>query len=227
LIAVVVIVVLRMASPSTPSTAGAEENEQDVVPPNKRFLFSTRDNSDYKWQRARGVVGCLEVKSEPFLCTSALMRPRFVVGKEQVFEHAMKCWEELNLRDSFIQACDLLPKETCCCGLMPDDDATIKEWAVQLNETWVKSTNKKLMERGVKLECFHWNWQNASGKAETNIFLIRFYEIASYRLRKASGDHNYDFEMVEIDDNGVENRSTDLSELPELVLEIPNMEMAR
>ena len=203
--------------------------EIEEVPASKIFRFSTRDNSDYKWQRARGVVGALEVKSEPSFSTRATMQPRKVVGKEQVFQDAMKCWDEFKLRDSFIEACDKLPKGPYCCGLLTDDDATIRKWIPKLNKTWVKSTNKKLMERGFKIECFHWNWQNVSGKAETNIFLIRFYETSSYGLRKASQDDNYDFEvvMVEIDDNGVENhRTTELAQIPEIP-EIPKIEMAR
>jgi hypothetical protein len=214
-----------MPSPSVPTT-GAWEMEE--VPANKKFRFSNRDNSGYKWQRAHGVVGALEVQSDPSFSIRATMRPRKVVGSEKVFQDAVACWEELELRESFIQACDNLPKESCCCGLLTDDDMTIKEWIPMLNETWVKSTNKKLMERAFKIECFLWNWQNASGKTETNIFLIRFYELASYRLRKASKD-DYDFSMVEIDDNGVENGSTDENGSTELTPspEITKEEMAR
>lgn len=164
------------------------------------------------------------------------MQPRKVVGREQVFQDAMKCWDELKLRDSFIEACDKFPKGSCCCGLLTDDDTTIKKWVPQLNETWVKSTNKTILEHrgGFKIECFHWNWQNASGKAETNIFLIRFYEMSSYRLRKASLDDDFDFEVVEIDDNGIiENRSTEIitQQIPEIllpeILVVPMEEMAR
>jgi hypothetical protein len=198
----------------------------EQVPTSKKFRFSTRENSDYKWKRARGVVGALEVKSEPVFSTRATMLTRKVVGKEQIFQEAMNCWDELKLRESFIQACDELPKGPSCCGLLTDDDTTIKKWIPKLNETWVKSINKKLMEQGFKLECFHWNWQNVSGKAETNIFLIRFYETSSYGLRKATQDDNYDYEVVQIDDNGVENRSTELAQIPEIP-ELPRQEMAR
>lgn len=37
-----------------------------------------------------------------------------------------------------------------------------------------------------KVDVFLWNWQNASGKAETNIILIRFFVVASYGFRAAS-----------------------------------------
>ena len=29
---------------------------------------------------------------------------------------------------------------------------------------------------GFKIDCYVWNWHNATGKAETNILLIRFHE---------------------------------------------------
>jgi hypothetical protein len=37
-----------------------------------------------------------------------------------------------------------------------------------------------------KVDFFLWNWQNASGKAETNIILVRFFLLASYGLNAAS-----------------------------------------
>ena len=43
-----------------------------------------------------------------------------------------------------------------------------------------------------KVDAFLWNWQNASGKAETNIILIRFFLVASYGLRAASRSGGFD-----------------------------------
>jgi hypothetical protein len=169
--------------------------EQEEVPDRKLFRgFSTRDNSDYKWQRARGIVGALEVYSQPYLNLQEALTPRHVTAHTEVFQDALHKWEELKLRETFIEACDSLPRKKCCCGLLADDDATIKEFVPLLNENWIKLANKKLLDAGFKVDCFLWNWQNASGKSETNILLIRFYELSSYRLRKASLENCVDFD---------------------------------
>jgi hypothetical protein len=64
--------------------------------------------------------------------------------------------------------------------LIPDDDATIKDLIPALNRGWIKSVNKHLSEgkAGFKLDVFLWQWNNVSGKSETNILLIRFFELA-------------------------------------------------
>jgi hypothetical protein len=46
-----------------------------------------------------------------------------------------------------------------------------------------------------KIDFFLWTWQNASGKAETNIVLIRFFITAAYALKAASSSE------LDIDDN--------------------------
>ena len=45
-----------------------------------------------------------------------------------------------------------------------------------------------------KVDVFLWNWQNASGKAETNIILVRFFMVASYGLRAASKSGGFDLD---------------------------------
>jgi hypothetical protein len=170
------------------------------LPSSKRFGFNSRENSDYKWQRARGVVGALEVASEPTFDFIAPLQPRFVPGREPVFQDALALWESLQLQPTFVQACQHMPVGTCCCGIIQDNDTTIKEAVTVLNENWAKAMNKKLLERGFKVECFLWNWQNASGKTETNILLIRFFELSSYRLRRASRD-SLDLELEVADDD--------------------------
>lgn len=42
-----------------------------------------------------------------------------------------------------------------------------------------------------KIDLFLWSWQNASGKAETNILLIRFFILSTYNLLHA-GDMDMD-----------------------------------
>jgi hypothetical protein len=127
------------------------------------------------------------------------------LGREEVFQDALQAWEDFKLRDGFIEACDSLPIEMCCCGMLQDADGTIKECVPILNENWVKAANRKLLERGMKIDMFLWNWQNASGKAETNILLIRFFELSSYRLQRATQDGSIDFDLlVEEEQAGIE-----------------------
>jgi hypothetical protein len=166
-------------------------------------LFATKDNTGYKWQRARGVVGALEVSCEPVLRLRDDMTPRYVAGREKTFQDALQAWEDMKLREAFIQACESLPAEVCCCGIMRDDETTIKEFVPLLNDTWCKVATKKLMKRGIKVDAFLWNWQNASGKAETNILLIRFWELSSYRFRRASNSGSLDFELVSVEEGEI------------------------
>jgi hypothetical protein len=164
-------------------------------------LFATKDNTAYKWQRARGVVGALEVSCEPVLRLRDDLTPRYVAGREKTFHDALQAWEDLKLCEEFIQACESLPAEMCCCGIMRDNETTIKEFVPLLNDSWCKVATKKLMKRGIKVDAFLWNWQNASGKAETNILLIRFWELSSYRFhRAASNSGSLDFELVSVDE---------------------------
>jgi hypothetical protein len=44
-----------------------------------------------------------------------------------------------------------------------------------------------LFDLRFKIDFFLWNWQNASGKAETNIILVRFFLLSSYGLRRSMG----------------------------------------
>jgi len=177
----------------------------------QRNWVATRENSDFKWQRARGVLGALEVTSEPFFDYRAELKKRCSsTPREHVFQDALEAWNELELRQGFIKACEGLPTEACCCGLIQNPDSCIKASVSILNDHWVKSVNKKLSERGFKIDIFLWNWQNASGKAETNIMLIRFLELSSYRLRRASkeGALQEDFSYKEEDDESVNETGT-------------------
>jgi hypothetical protein len=72
---------------------------------------------------------------------------------------------------------------SCCCGLIPDDDATIKDLIPALNKGWIRKVNKQLAEgeKGFKLDVFLWQWSNVSGKSETNILLIRFFDATNKR----------------------------------------------
>ncbi|KAG7355999.1 hypothetical protein IV203_000685 [Nitzschia inconspicua] len=168
----------------------------------RESIFANRDNSDFKWQRSKHVVGALEVKSEPAFDPREDMMPRYKDGVQDTFEEALQAWEELKLQQSFIAACDVLPAEACCCGLVHDEDASIKEYIKLLNEKWVKTTaNKMLQSRGIKIDMFLWSWQNASGKSETNIMLIRFFQLSTYKFRKATNEGSFDLDDV-LDEEG-------------------------
>jgi hypothetical protein len=149
-------------------------------------IFATRATTDFKWQRPDLVVGALEVKSEPILKPRDDLLPRYKEGFDATFVYALQAWDDLKLRLSFIKACEDLPAEVCCCGFMQDNDASIRQYVSLLNEGWVKAVNKKLQSRGLKIDIFLWTWQNASGKSETNLMLIRFFELSTYKFQRAS-----------------------------------------
>lgn len=165
-------------------------------------IFATRENSAIKWQRARSVVGALEVHSEPFLRFRDDLIPHTVKGQDLAFQEALQAWDDLKLRNDFIKACEKLPAEMCCCGFLNDDDATKRRFVKLLNEGWIQQVNKKLLKqhRGVKLDVFLWHWQNASGKSETNIIMIRFFELSTNRFRRASREGSLDLEFLDLED---------------------------
>ena len=162
-------------------------------------IFANRHNSAVKWQRARDVIGALEVKSEPYLDVYDDMCPHLVKGKEEVFHNAVVAWEDLKLLQDFHKTVKSFPNEYCCCGLMSDEVATKRRYVEMLNDDWCKRASKKLNNAGhaFKLDTFLWNWQNASGKAESNIIMIRFYELSTNRFRRASSDSSMDLDILE------------------------------
>lgn len=164
-------------------------------------VFASKSNSAFKWQRARGVIGALEVNSEPYLRVRDELDPHLVEGKEDIFHAAVQAWEDLKLGKDFIKAVENLPGEKCCCGFMSDAEASKRNYVYLLNEGWCKQASKKLNKAGhaIKVDTFIWNWQNASGKAETNIILIRFFELSTNRFRKASDDGSNDVEFLEME----------------------------
>lgn len=166
-------------------------------------IFATKQNSAIKWQRARGVIGALEVKSEPYLDIREELQPHLVKGNETIFHHAVKAWEDLKLRQDFIKTVKQLPTETCCCGFMSDDDATKRNYVELLNNSWCKQATKKLNQAGhaFKVDTFLWNWQNASGKSESNIIMIRFFELSTNRFKRALSNGSLDLELINLDDD--------------------------
>ena len=126
------------------------KNDNEEGEPEEEYsIFANRDNSAYKWQRARNVVGALEVVSEPVLKPSDDMVERYYKGREIPFKEALETWEMEDLKKEFISAVDNLPVETCCCGFLPDREETKKEFVPLLNEKWVKKANKKLAPKGL------------------------------------------------------------------------------
>lgn len=183
------------------TTSGPQQEQYEPI-------FASRDTADFKWQRAKQVVGALEVHSEPVFQPRNDMKPRYKQGCEQNFEEALQAWQDLKLRQSFIKACDELLVEACCCGLMHDADASIKQYVKTLNDGWTKTVNRKLQPRGLKVDIFLWNWQNASGKAETNIMLIRFFTLSTHKFRRASNQGSLDLDDI-LKDASLSNTNED------------------
>lgn len=126
----------------------------DEGPEEEYSIFANRDNSAYKWQRARNVIGALEVVSEPVLIPGDDMEERYYKGREKPFKEALEAWEKEELKKDFIKAVDNLPVEMCCCGLLQDREETKKEFVHLLNDKWVKKANKKLSSKGLVVSVF-------------------------------------------------------------------------
>lgn len=184
----------------------ASEDDSEEENSGSMRIFASKDNTSYKWQRARGVIGALEIESEPILKVRENLVPHTIKGKGIIFQDAMEAWKTLKLREDLIKAVDKLPDEMCCCGLLVDEVATKRRFVKLLNDRWAKAANKKLLgsNKGMKVDVFLWNWQNASGKAESNILLIRFFELSSYRFRMASSEASIDFDLIDEKDAEVE-----------------------
>lgn len=127
----------------------SSENDQHKE---KFSAFANRDNSDFKWQRARNVLGVLEIASEPILKPRDEMKPRHNKLRETVFKEALAAWEKEKLRNELVIALETLPVETCCCGLFRDHEETKKELVKLLNEKWTKIANKKLAQHGYVMD---------------------------------------------------------------------------
>jgi hypothetical protein len=155
---------------------------EDAVGQNSKegfFQLCTRQNSEHKWRTLPTIMGCLEVPSEPTLSLQARYVRRPVADHAANFGQALHVWHELQLRHEFVAACaGTAQVHTCCFGLLSNDDAVIRELVPDLNRGWVRATNRRLHRLGhaFTIDCFVWNWQNALGKSETNILLIRFHK---------------------------------------------------
>lgn len=178
--------------------------------PKPGSFFQSKGNSDPKWQRAHMLIGALEVKSDPFLQPKEDMKPLYKndegVSKSK-FEDALQAWQDLKLRKSFTKACTGLPTSIGCCGLSQSDNASmIKQYVTLLNDGWVKHANSKIRSRGFKIDAFL--SENSSGKTSTNLLLIRFFELSTYKFRRASEEGSLDLDDMLLDEPG---RGADLS----------------
>lgn len=150
--------------------------------PCRGLRCSTKMNSDFKWKVDRSVIGALEIVSDPGLDLRAKMTVHEIVGYEDEFKKFLRIWEDLKCRDEFIKAFESIPPETTCCGMVVQQDGTIKHNAHLLNKGWAKSTNEKILAKsGFKISIYVWHWSNISGKAETIIPLIRFHTLSTYK----------------------------------------------
>ena len=147
------------------------------------FRFSTKLNSDYKWKSDDSVVGALQVPYDGFrLNARGTMKQKQVAAKEEEFQECLSLWKDRKLQQSFSQACEGVPPSTSCFGLVADHNRTVKEMAALLNKGWTKSINKQLKNRGYKVSCFAWSWNNAHGKGKTSVLLVRFHALSIRRL---------------------------------------------
>jgi hypothetical protein len=153
-----------------------ERGEEENVSTGKQFMISTKENSDHKWQNMPTVVGCLEVPSVPDFQPHAKFIARPVEGRLDIFQACLEKFDALQLRSDFANACDSVVPSTCCCGLFPDEDDTIRNVSALLASGWGKNTNRLLKheQSNFQVDVFLWSWHNVTGKTETIILLIRF-----------------------------------------------------
>ena len=158
--------------------------ECEPVPHEKQFAVSTRENSEYKWHTKKHVIGALEIESEPDLNVrqpfSELVRHELENNPtaSAKFKEALRVYEEeFQLHKSFIEAAEGFPVQMACCGLIRNDEKTIRKMVPYLNETWVHAANDKLKSKGFKVDCYVWKWSHISGQSESHVLLIRFHEL--------------------------------------------------
>jgi hypothetical protein len=146
----------------------------------QKFAFSTKDNSQFKWMDEDGVMGALEIASDPELDVHEEYVEKYAHLYREKFDAALQVWEEMRLRDQFIAATEQIPPEASCCGMIVDNEATMRKLVPALNKGWIKHINKKLKKGGheFKVDMFILSWQSPLGKAETCVLLIRFITLA-------------------------------------------------
>ena len=147
----------------------------------RKYRFSNRGNSEFKWKEDHSVVGALEIPCEPFIDLRAKYKEKNVIAFQDEFHECLQLWNTLKLRKSFVSAAESIPPVTKCCGLSTDTDETIQVLVKLLNKGWAKKASDKLKEHGYKVECYCWSWTNPLGSAETNILLIRFHSLTKER----------------------------------------------
>lgn len=184
--------------------------EREDVPASKQNMISTRENSDYKWQQTRSVIGALEVPSEPDFNFEGDLNPRFVEGLESEFDEALDVWNKHKLRKEFIKACKNVPQASFCCGLLTDQDKWIRNIQKSLTKGWIKATNQRLRAelKTFYLDVFIWQWHNATGKSTTNILLIRFFETKRQSLMKEGSTSLIGLRKVNNNNNNNNNEGT-------------------
>ena len=156
-----------------------ESEDIDKRDPHGRDLrFSNKENSDWKWKHDETVIGALEVTNDPVFDLHAPMKKRPVARCVDDFNACVKIWDETNVRESFIKAFESIAPATKCCGLIRDDDTTIKHNIPIMNKKWTKAINDKPEWKNTDyyISLFVWKWSNPTGKAETVIPMVRFHK---------------------------------------------------
>jgi hypothetical protein len=78
--------------------------------------------------------------------------------------------EEFQFRKSFTEAAEGFPVQMACCGLIQNDEKTIRKMVPYLNETWVHAANDKLKSKGFKVDCYVWNGAISPDRASLMIY---------------------------------------------------------
>mmetsp|Transcript_16469 Transcript_16469/g.33849 ORF Transcript_16469/g.33849 Transcript_16469/m.33849 type:complete len:169 (-) Transcript_16469:2585-3091(-) len=160
-----------------PTMAPRQGRDSGRLEPRRDMRTSTKINSDFKWKTDRSVVGALEVVADPSLDLRAPMELREIFGYEAELESYYKTWRRMRLTEEFIKAFEDIPPQTTCCGVMTEQDKTVKQNVALLNKGWVKATNERLERHDFKISLFVWSWTNVLGKSETVIPMIRFHNL--------------------------------------------------
>lgn len=150
--------------------------------PPRNMRISTRENAAFKWKVDKSVVGAFEVESSLGLDPKAKLTEHTISTVLENFEECKKIWKAEKLHKSFVEAVNGIPPETGCCGLIKNDEQTIRKMVPLLNEGWAtKVTNEHFASKGYKVTCFVWSWSNVTGAANNVKLLIRFHTVNESR----------------------------------------------
>jgi len=173
----------------------------------------------YEWQTDPSIVGALEVPSEPHLNCRTEYIEHPVDKTEKEFQECMGIWYSLNLKPSFVEACEAIPP-TRWLGMIPQQKETLTNTVATLRKGWEHKMNVTLKKQGIKISCFaSSSWGGGgTGRAHGFVFLIRFQWFNSIRrLHQFNSDpHMVEDALLTIGriQDGVANKKIGLPKTP-------------